>query len=103
MHIYIYIPAHNALCEKQFTLFYVKTFKIRCCLGGFSIPNSLNLKKLWVKVHNCALLLAFVALVCCNLCMPLFSKLSPERIPLVLIFNRSLPNLHDVRTHSSYS
>ena len=38
---------------------WLKSLKLHAVLGGCSIPNDLNLKKLWVKIHNSTLLLDF--------------------------------------------
>ena len=38
---------------------WLKSLKPHAALGGCSIPNGLNLEKLWVKIHNSILLLEF--------------------------------------------
>ena len=56
------LPTSNALFEKSFTLFHVKTFITTCSLGRCSIQSTLDLEeKLWIKIRKCALLLDFVA------------------------------------------
>ena len=44
--IYCVVPACSALFAKQNTFFSTKNSKVRCCLGGCSILNALNLKKM---------------------------------------------------------
>ena len=54
-HLLRAVPARSALFEKR-------NAKNTCRLGRFSVLNVLNLKKGAVKIHNCALLLDFLAL-----------------------------------------
>ena len=55
-------------------LIWLCTCKTTCCLGGCSIPNELNLKKLGIKIHNYALLLEFLSFFRYTAHMPLFFK-----------------------------
>ena len=41
---------------------FVKTFKTTCCLGGVAFQIALNLEKLGVEIHKCALILDFTVL-----------------------------------------
>ena len=63
--------------KKKKALFFTKTSKNTCHLGGCSILNVLNSEKWRVKIHYCALSLNFLALICYTAHMPLFSRISP--------------------------
>ena len=56
------VPARSALFERLNAFFSTKNSKNTCRVGGCSVLNALNLEKCWVKMHNCALLLRFIAL-----------------------------------------
>ena len=76
-HLLHVVPARSALFEKWNALFSPKTSKTTCRLRGCSVLNALNLEKWGLKIHNCALLLDFLALFWLLL---LFSRISPDWI-----------------------
>ena len=62
-HLSRAVPTHSVLFEKWNAFFSVKISKNTCRLGGCRVLNVLNLEKYGVNIHNCALLLHFIALV----------------------------------------
>ena len=63
-HLSRAIFARSALLEKLNALFSTKNSKNTSRLVECTVLNTLNLEKWGVKVHNCALLLDFLALLC---------------------------------------
>ena len=56
------VPARSAFFfEKSNAFFSPKNSKNKCLLAGCSVLDALNLEKCGVKIHNCALLLHFIA------------------------------------------
>ena len=65
------VSSGNVLSEKSNTLLSAKSFQTTCHLGGScSIPNALNMGKLAVKIHYCALSLDFLVLFLYTTHMP---------------------------------
>ena len=80
------VPAPSALIEKGNAFFSTKNFKNTFRLVGCSVLNALNLEKWGVKIHKCALSLGFLALFGYTLHMPLFCRISPGYVLVLLWF-----------------